>query len=66
MEFSEFKTNEVLDPVDVEYYANKSRTPSPTPILTTNVPCDLEDILSDVSTHALVCLLLIWYQSAIT
>ncbi|XP_026324039.1 rab GTPase-activating protein 1-like [Hyposmocoma kahamanoa] len=47
MEFSEFKTNEILDPVDVEYYANKSRTPSPTPILTTNVPCDLEDILSD-------------------
>lgn len=50
MEFSEFKTNEILDPVDVEYYANKSRTPSPTPILSTNVPCDLEDILSDVST----------------
>lgn len=65
MEFSEFKTNEVLDPIDVEYYANKSRTPSPTPILTTNVPCDLEDILSDVSVYSLVCLLLKCYHTLI-
>lgn len=49
MEFNEIHTNEVLDPVDVDFYADRSRTPSPTPVLTTNVCCDLEDILSDVS-----------------
>lgn len=55
MEFSEYKANEVLDPIDVEFYAEKSRTPSPTPVLTTNVSCDLEDILSDVSTYNVCC-----------
>lgn len=49
MEFSEYNTNEVLDPVDVEFYDSKPRTSSPSPVLTTNVSCDLEDILSDVS-----------------
>lgn len=53
MEFNECRTNEVLDPVDIEFHLGRSRTPSPTPVLTTNVCCDLEDILSDVRT--IVC-----------
>lgn len=50
MEFNECRPNEVLDPVDLEFYSARSRTPSPAPVLTTNVCCDLEDILSDVRT----------------
>lgn len=48
MEFNACRTNEVSDPVDIEFYSDRSRTPSPSPVLTTNVCCDLEDILSDV------------------
>lgn len=49
MEFNGYKAKEVLAPVDLDFYSDRSRTPSPTPVLTTNVCCDLEDILSDVS-----------------
>lgn len=48
MEFNGCHINEVSDPVDIEIYSDRSQTPSPTPVLSTNVCCDLEDILSDV------------------
>lgn len=51
MEFNEYRTNEVLDPAGIGYYSDRSRSPSPAPVLTTNVSCDLEDILSDVCKH---------------
>ncbi|CAH2208492.1 jg508, partial [Pararge aegeria aegeria] len=48
MEFNGCRMNEVSDPVDFEfYYRGRSLPPSPVPVLTTNVCCDLEDILSD-------------------
>lgn len=50
MEFNEYQTKEVLAPVDVDNYLHRSRTASPTPVLSTNVSFDLEDILSDVSS----------------
>lgn len=51
MEFNDYRTNEVLEPVAVQFYADRTRSTSPTtPVLSTNVCCDLEDILSDVST----------------
>ncbi|XP_061383096.1 rab GTPase-activating protein 1-like isoform X1 [Danaus plexippus] len=53
MEFNACRTNEVSDPVDIEFYSDRSRTPSPSPVLTTNVCCDLEDILSDAITDSL-------------
>ncbi|XP_013166979.1 PREDICTED: rab GTPase-activating protein 1-like isoform X1 [Papilio xuthus] len=53
MEFNECRPNEVLDPVDLEFYSERSRTPSPAPVLTTNVCCDLEDILSDAISESL-------------
>lgn len=53
MEFNEIHSNEVLDPIDVDFYPDRSRTPSPTPVLTTNVCCDLEDILSDAISESL-------------
>ncbi|XP_013144238.1 PREDICTED: rab GTPase-activating protein 1-like [Papilio polytes] len=53
MEFNECRPNEVLDPVDLEFYSARSRTPSPAPVLTTNVCCDLEDILSDAISESL-------------
>lgn len=57
MEFNDYHTKV---PVDVGSYLDRSRTPSPSPVLSTNVSCDLEDILSDVSTQRLaagfVCL----------
>lgn len=53
MEFNEYHTKEVLDPVDIDYYCDRSRTPSPTPVFTTNVCCDLEDILSDAISETL-------------
>ncbi|RVE53242.1 hypothetical protein evm_002075 [Chilo suppressalis] len=53
MEFNEIHTKEVLAPVDVEFYPDRSRTPSPSPVLTTNVCCDLEDILSDAISESL-------------
>lgn len=49
MEFNESNTKEVLAPVDIGSYLDRTRTPSPSPVLSTNVSCDLEDILSDVS-----------------
>ncbi|CAK1548163.1 unnamed protein product [Leptosia nina] len=52
MEFSGCQTNEVLDPVEIEF-SDRSRTPSPTPVLTSNVCCDLEDILSDAISESL-------------
>ncbi|XP_049885004.1 rab GTPase-activating protein 1-like isoform X2 [Pectinophora gossypiella] len=53
MEFSEYNTNEASDTVDVKIYHNRSRTGSPMPILSTNVSCDLEDILSDAISENL-------------
>ncbi|KAL0850479.1 hypothetical protein ABMA28_012274 [Loxostege sticticalis] len=53
MEFNEIHSNEVLDPVDVDFYADRSRTPSPAPVLTTNVCCDLEDIITDAISESL-------------
>lgn len=53
MEFNEYKPKEVLAPVDVDFYSDRSRTPSPTPVLSTNVCCDLEDILSDAISETL-------------
>ncbi|XP_059060324.1 rab GTPase-activating protein 1-like isoform X2 [Achroia grisella] len=53
MEFNDIHTNEVLDPVDVNFYTQQSRSASPTPVLTTNVCCDLEDILSDAISESL-------------
>ncbi|XP_047525640.1 rab GTPase-activating protein 1-like isoform X3 [Pieris napi] len=52
MEFSSH-TNEVLDPVEIDFFSDRSRTPSPTPVLTSNVCCDLEDILSDAISESL-------------
>ncbi|XP_022123784.2 rab GTPase-activating protein 1-like isoform X2 [Pieris rapae] len=52
MEFSS-RTNEVLDPVEIDFFSDRSRTPSPTPVLTSNVCCDLEDILSDAISESL-------------
>lgn len=56
MEFNDYHAKEVLVPVDVENYLERSRTPSPSPVLSTNGFCDLEDILSDVSTYTEVIL----------
>ncbi|KAH9645770.1 hypothetical protein HF086_012497, partial [Spodoptera exigua] len=53
MEFNEYQTKEVLDPVDIDYYCDRSRSPSPTPVFNTNVCCDLEDILSDAISETL-------------
>ncbi|KOB72147.1 putative rab6 gtpase activating protein, gapcena [Operophtera brumata] len=53
MEFNEYRTKEVLAPVDVGSYLDRSRTPSPSPVLSTNVSCDLEDILSDAISETL-------------
>ncbi|XP_026728714.1 rab GTPase-activating protein 1-like isoform X2 [Trichoplusia ni] len=53
MEFNEYQTKEVLDPVDIDFYCDRSRTPSPTPVFNTNVCCDLEDILSDAISETL-------------
>ncbi|XP_045510650.1 rab GTPase-activating protein 1-like isoform X2 [Colias croceus] len=53
MEFSGRRTNEVLDPVEIEFFSDRSRTPSPTPVLSSNVCCDLEDILSDAISESL-------------
>ncbi|XP_022820305.1 rab GTPase-activating protein 1-like isoform X4 [Spodoptera litura] len=53
MEFNEFRTKEVLDPVDIDYYCDRSRSPSPPPVFNTNVCCDLEDILSDAISETL-------------
>ncbi|XP_064292034.1 rab GTPase-activating protein 1-like isoform X2 [Plodia interpunctella] len=53
MEFNEIQSNEVLDPADFEFYAERSQNPSPTPVLTSNVCCDLEDILSDAISESL-------------
>ncbi|KAM3966598.1 GTPase activating protein and centrosome-associated [Aphomia sociella] len=53
MEFNDIHTNEVLDPVDVDFYSERLRSLSPTPVLTTNVCCDLEDILSDAISESL-------------
>ncbi|XP_035429691.2 rab GTPase-activating protein 1-like isoform X4 [Spodoptera frugiperda] len=53
MEFNEYRTKEVLDPVDIDYYCDRSRSPSPTPVFNTNICCDLEDILSDAITETL-------------
>ncbi|KAI8429545.1 hypothetical protein MSG28_000176 [Choristoneura fumiferana] len=48
MEFNEYRTNEVLEPVAVQFYADRTRSTSPTtPVLSTNACCELEDILSD-------------------
>ncbi|XP_045528159.1 rab GTPase-activating protein 1-like isoform X5 [Pieris brassicae] len=52
MEFSS-RINEVLDPVEIDFFSDRSRTPSPTPVLTSNVCCDLEDILSDAISESL-------------
>lgn len=49
MEFNEYSTRQVLEPIDVVYYSDRSRTPTPPPVFSSNVCCDLEDILSDVS-----------------
>ncbi|XP_013183396.1 rab GTPase-activating protein 1-like isoform X2 [Amyelois transitella] len=47
MEFSEIETNdEVLDHSDVDFCLDYSRSPSPQPVLTSNL-YDLEDILTD-------------------
>lgn len=51
MEFNEIHTNEVLGPIEVDFFGDRSRTPSPAPVLTTNALSDLEDILTDVSTN---------------
>lgn len=59
MEFNEIHSNEVLDPVDVDFYADRSRTPSPAPVLTTNVCCDLEDIITDVSVKNVFTMLIL-------
>ncbi|XP_026484545.1 rab GTPase-activating protein 1-like isoform X2 [Vanessa tameamea] len=53
MEFNECRINEVSDLVGIEIYSDRSQTPSPTPVLTTNVCCDLEDILSDAISESL-------------
>ncbi|KAL4703155.1 hypothetical protein ACJJTC_016756 [Scirpophaga incertulas] len=42
MEFNEIHTNVVIDSIDVDFYSDRSRTPSPTPVLSSNVCCDLE------------------------
>ncbi|XP_026764176.2 rab GTPase-activating protein 1-like isoform X2 [Galleria mellonella] len=51
MEFNDIHTNEVLGPVDVNFYAEISV--SPTPVLSTTTICDLEDILSDAISESL-------------
>ncbi|XP_073966112.1 GTPase activating protein and centrosome-associated isoform X3 [Choristoneura fumiferana] len=54
MEFNEYRTNEVLEPVAVQFYADRTRSTSPTtPVLSTNACCELEDILSDALTESL-------------
>lgn len=53
MEFNEYRRKEVLDPVEIDFYSDRSRTPSPTPVFSTNVCCDLEDILSDAISETL-------------
>ncbi|XP_052747498.1 rab GTPase-activating protein 1-like isoform X2 [Bicyclus anynana] len=53
MEFNGCRVNEVSDPADIEFYSGRSHTPSPVPVLTTNVCCDLEDILSDAISESL-------------
>ncbi|XP_045785954.1 rab GTPase-activating protein 1-like isoform X1 [Maniola jurtina] len=53
MEFNGCRMNEVSDPADIEFYPGRSQTPSPVPVLTTNVCCDLEDILSDAISESL-------------
>ncbi|CAG9783239.1 unnamed protein product [Diatraea saccharalis] len=53
MEFNEILTKEVLKPVDVVFFPDRSRTPSPTPVLSTNDCCDLEDILSEAISESL-------------
>lgn len=52
MEFNGCHINAVSDPVDIDIYSDRSQTPSPTPVLSTNVCYDLEDILSDVCIMA--------------
>ncbi|CAH2100292.1 unnamed protein product [Euphydryas editha] len=53
MEFNECHLNEVSDLVGIDIYSDRSQTPSPTPVLNTNVCCDLEDILSDAISESL-------------
>ncbi|XP_045456212.1 rab GTPase-activating protein 1-like [Melitaea cinxia] len=53
MEFNECHLKEVSDPVGIVIYSDRSQTPSPTPILSTNVSGDLEDVLSDAISESL-------------
>ncbi|XP_028169367.1 rab GTPase-activating protein 1 isoform X12 [Ostrinia furnacalis] len=53
MEFTEIRTNEV-EPIRIDLYADdRSRTPSPAPVLTSNVCCDLEDLISEAISESL-------------
>ncbi|XP_063394182.1 rab GTPase-activating protein 1-like [Cydia fagiglandana] len=53
MELNAYRANEVLEPVAVQYCPDSPRSASPAPVLSTNVCCDLEDILSDAITESL-------------
>ncbi|XP_012547924.2 rab GTPase-activating protein 1-like isoform X2 [Bombyx mori] len=52
MEFNEYQTRQVSHSVDV-YSTVRSRSQSSSPVLCTNVSCDLEDILSDAIAETL-------------
>lgn len=50
MEYGGYRMHEVSESVDVKLLAERPNAHSPPPVLSTNVSCDLEDILTDVST----------------
>ncbi|XP_037300270.1 rab GTPase-activating protein 1-like isoform X3 [Manduca sexta] len=53
MEFNEYRINEVIDQAARCDHPVSARAPSPAPLLSTNVSCDLEDILSDAISETL-------------